>query len=90
MGCGPTVPPLPTTPDPARGPHQDAIFANDRGEWGMSGSCVRFNGPAGPFTFYVKNATFAGNVGDAALSAGQHCGLDQGWAGTQVTSDWAG
>jgi len=87
-------------------PHvENSIFANDQGEFSMGGSCTRFNGPAGPFTFYLRNVSFAGacaewlpddpaprrhatapvlragNVGDAALSAGQHCGLDQERAG---------
>eukprot|EP00962_Isochrysis_galbana_P043635 scaffold16690_cov95-Isochrysis_galbana.AAC.2 len=39
-----------------RTPHVDSsLFLGDEtGEWRMAGSVVRFLGPAGPFTFYLR------------------------------------
>ena len=53
----------------------DSIFANGGSDSVRFGQ-LQFFGPAGPFTFVLRNVTFLGGpVGLAALAAGQHCGL---------------
>eukprot|EP00933_Yihiella_yeosuensis_P028748 TRINITY_DN22577_c0_g2_i1.p1 TRINITY_DN22577_c0_g2~~TRINITY_DN22577_c0_g2_i1.p1 ORF type:complete len:1594 (+),score=244.66 TRINITY_DN22577_c0_g2_i1:990-5771(+) len=53
---------------------KDSIFANDPSDT-IYGN-LQFYGPAGPFTFTMKNSSFVGGpVGCGALCAAQHCGL---------------
>lgn len=59
--------------DPSAHHMKDCIIANDRMD---SYGRLQVYGPSGPFTFKFTNITFVGGpVGDAALCAGQHCGL---------------
>jgi len=58
---------------------EDAVFWHDAALaiGGVGAGELQVFGPAGPFTFLLRNATFAGDgVGaSGVLAAGQHCGL---------------